>query len=352
MFVELQNPESLSKEDLDVYLANGWFRMGPAIFTTNFLKFNDITYSSIWLRIDLLSFETSKFQQKMLKINAKFDVEIQPITLTSEQENLFTKYKNGITFDTAPSVKNLLFGQNEKNTVYHTFEINIYDEDKLIAVGFFDLGKHSAEGLACFYDPDYKKHSLGKYLMYLKIDFCKRNGYKFFYTGYFAPGYPMFDYKLDLAKPALQYLDLAADDWFAFETFSPDKVPIDVMETKLRELGDELDKLGVKNYFRYYDFFDADMINSLNGLDLFDFPMFLFCYQADHHKMLPMVVFDVRDQNCHLILCQKEYESIFKEAANEHYNAFLLKITKHLYFGESAQEMAAVIKKHESWLME
>ena len=77
MFVELHYPEYLSAQELDVYLANGWFRMGQSIFTTNFLRFHDKFYSSIWLRIDLLNSEKSKTQQKIEKLNAKFRVEIQ-----------------------------------------------------------------------------------------------------------------------------------------------------------------------------------------------------------------------------------------------------------------------------------
>ena len=52
MLVELHNPiDSLNGEELDKYLERGWFRMGQTIFTTNFLKFNGLIYSVIWLRI-------------------------------------------------------------------------------------------------------------------------------------------------------------------------------------------------------------------------------------------------------------------------------------------------------------
>lgn len=350
MFVELHYPESLTAQELDVYLANGWFRMGQSIFTTNFLRFHDKVYSSIWLRIDLLNSEKSKTQQKIEKLNAKFRVEIQIASPNEQHEALFSKYRESMTFDPAPSVKNLLYGHQENRAtlrIFDTVEINIYDENKLIAAGFLDLGEKSAAGISCFYDADYRKYSLGKYLMYLKIEFCKHNGFHFFYPGYFAPTYPLFDYKLDLAKPTLQYLDLVADAWIQFEDFDSTRIPINLIVEKLRTLSEILDSRGVKNAFRFYDFFDADMIYNLNGMGLLDFPVFLFCFDIDEDSpLLPMVIYDVRDEQFHLVLCTKVYKSIFEEAPEEHYNAFLLQISRFLYTGEVAEEMADVIEMY------
>ena len=40
MFAQIAYPEELAPEELDKFLANGWFRMRQTIFTTNFLHFN------------------------------------------------------------------------------------------------------------------------------------------------------------------------------------------------------------------------------------------------------------------------------------------------------------------------
>lgn len=220
------------------------------------------------------------------------------------------------------------------------------------AAGFLDLGEKSSAGISCFYDPEYRKYSLGKYLMYLKMEFCKQNGFHFFYPGYFAPDYPLFDYKLDLAKPSLQYLDLVADAWIPFEEFDSSRIPINLIVEKLRILSEVLDSRGVKNDFKFYDFFDADMIHNLNGMGLLDFPVFLFCFDIDSDSpLLPMVIYDVRDEQFHLILCTKVYKSIFEEAPEEHYNAYLLQISRFLYTGEVVEEMADVIEMYGQELL-
>ncbi|MEJ7659632.1 MAG: hypothetical protein WKG07_08390 [Hymenobacter sp.] len=42
-------------------------------------------------------------------------------------------------------------------------------EGHLIAAGIFDQGTRSLAGIVNFYDPDYRKYSLGKYLMLYEI---------------------------------------------------------------------------------------------------------------------------------------------------------------------------------------
>jgi leucyl-tRNA---protein transferase len=157
----------------------------------------------------------------------------------------------------------------------------------------------------------------------------------------------LFDYKLDLAKPTLQYLDLVTDAWIPFKEFDSSRIPINLIVEKLRTLSEILDSRGVKNDFKFYDFFDADMIHNLNGMGLLDFPVFIFCFDLDADSpLLPMVIYDVRDKQFHLILGTKVYKSIFEESPEEHYNTYLLQISRFLYTGEVAEEMAEVIEMY------
>jgi arginine-tRNA-protein transferase len=340
MLAELYYPSSLEPRDLDAHLEDGWFRMGQAIFTTNFLKFKEILYSAIWLRIDLKTFEPSKTQKKLQKFNSKFTVHIREAYIDESKEMLFTRYQNHVAFDTAPNLQQLLFGHGA-NDIYETLEICVYDGPKLIACGFFDLGERTSAGISCFYDPEYKKHSLGKYLMYQKMDFSKERGFDFFYLGYFAPGYPLFDYKLELAKTSLEYLDLATDVWLPIEQFSYDAIPLDLMITKLFHLQNALKKEGINSVFQWYEFFDADLINSLNGLRLFDFPVFLFCFGINTSN--PIVVYDLRDEKYHLITYHCIYETMFEQKDKTRFNTHLLQLSKVLYSTPSIEMMVKVI---------
>jgi arginine-tRNA-protein transferase len=343
MLAELHYPASLSGEHLDSYLEDGWFRMGLSIFTTNFLRFNGDFYSAIWLRINLNEEYQPKAFYKIAKLNAKFRVEITEGSIKPMHELLFAKYKKHITFDASPSLTHLLYSDGVKN-IYDTYEVNIYDDENLIAAGFFDLGKNSAQGITCFYDPDYKKYSLGKYLMFLKMDFCRRNGFTFFYPGYFAPGYPLFDYKIELAKAGLEYFDLSNEIWSNIDSFVPTETPLIVMKRKLMELSLMLQANSFEHSFWYYEFFDADLIANLNGLNFFDFPVFIYCFEPQETDVvIPIIVYDVKDNKFHLLLCSCVYRIDSEASDSQHYTKNLLRLKDYLFSTESVATMNLII---------
>jgi leucyl-tRNA---protein transferase len=343
MLAQSYSPTELHPQEIDLFLENGWFRMGRTIFTTNFLKFNGLYHSAIWLRIDLLAFSPTKTHQKLQKLNAKFRVEFRPLVLNEIHENLFEKYKMGITFDAASSLQDLLF-HDGLHDVYDTQEVCIYDQGKLIAAGFFDAGEKSMMGITCFYDPDYQKYSLGKYLMFLKMQHAKNQGMTHFYPGYFAPDYPMFDYKLDLAKPFTEYFELSSHTWKSIQKFPPTKIPIDVMRLKLRQLQEFLSLREVETNFYNYEFFDADLIPSFNGLETFDFPVFLqYSDTYGNIPQKPIIIYDVRDSQFHLVVCEGICPITLSPNNSEHFTEEILKITQHLFATELAEIMAIVV---------
>ena len=346
MLAELHYPQSSIKgEDLDEYLEKGWFRMGQSIFNTNFLKFNGLIFSAIWLRINLLTFKPSKTQQKLQKLNAKFRVEIKPsIALFPEHLILFNKYKNHVPFDAAPSLTHLLYDDKFSN-IFDSYEVCIYDNEKLIACGFFDLGKDASTGITCFYDPDYQKYSLGKYLMFLKMDFSKKQGMSFFYPGYFAPNFSMFDYKLDLAKPFLEFLDLATNQWKSFDEYDYSETPFAEMTQKLEELSRCLTKRNFAHTFLKYEYFDAELSATMNGTGIFDFPIFLLCFERDNSVSNPLIIYDVISRQYHLVVCDVTYRLNNETIKEDFYNENLLQMTQHLFATESAEAMALVVSR-------
>jgi arginine-tRNA-protein transferase len=215
-------PIELSKiepEELDDYLSRGWFRMHQSIFTTHHLVFDDAWYKAIWLRVCLKKFDADKKYKTLHKRNCKFKTEIKKAHITGEHEALFARYRQSVSFETSSSLEWLLLGNRFYN-VYNTFMINVFDERKLIGAGFFDLGNTSAAGICSVYHPDYKKYSLGKYIIYEKIFFCKKQKFQYFYPGYFVPGYTAFNYKLEIGRSALEYFDADKQKWFSINNLT------------------------------------------------------------------------------------------------------------------------------------
>ena len=336
MFAEVHCPRVLHPDELDQYLARGWFRMGQTIFTTNFLNFKSHFYSAVWLRIPLPEFVADKTGQKLLKKNAHFRIEIRQASITAEKEHLFSAYKKNISFEASSTLNTLLYGKAAYN-IYSTSEISLFDENKLIAVGFFDMGQTSAAGIASFYDPAYKKFSLGKYLIYLKIDYCKKLGLQFFYPGYFVPGYSRFDYKLRIGESILQYLEFPSLKWRAFSSFKRASSPIHVMQEKLSLLSIQLKRSGLESRILKYEFFDANLIPELEGIVLFDFPIFLTCLGLPEE--MP-IVYDVRDQQYHLIKCRSVWASTGTGSSKDLYASHVFKFDHGMFSTGHPEAMA------------
>lgn len=217
IFLDIQLIELVSIEpaQLDKFLALGWFRIQQTIFTTDILHFSGHVYDAVWLRVRLHDFEDDKKYKLLSAKNNRFRTEIKKATITPVHEALFASYKESILFESAASLHSLLYGNSRRN-VYNTYMIEVYDGDVLIGIGYFDLGNNSAAGICSVYHPAYKKFSLGKYMIYEKMQYCKRGHFTYFYPGYFVPGYSAFDYKLEIGVPAIEYFNPAQKCWAPF----------------------------------------------------------------------------------------------------------------------------------------
>jgi arginyl-tRNA--protein-N-Asp/Glu arginylyltransferase len=338
MFAQVYYPKSLQPSELDDYLSLGWFRMGQSIFTTNFLHFKNKYYSAVWLRVLLNEFELDKAQKKLKKANEHFTLTVKPAAVTPEKEELFARYRKSVSFEASASLEQLLYGKSTEN-IYNTFEVNIFDNDKLIAVGFFDVGDKSAAGISSFYDPDYKKYSLGKYLILEKMAFCKKMNLDYFYPGYFVPGYSSFDYKLQLSKNALEFFNMASEQWIRIGDFSAEDVALNVMDEKLRIMAQLLSQKNISSQVYRYEFFDANLVPDLSGLDLFDYPLFLFCY-LNRDEIQPVIVYDAMNHQYHLLKCKSVWPSKLQSEAEDIFCSHLLKIEEILFSTPFPIEMA------------
>ncbi len=340
MYAQVHYPDRLTARELDRYLEAGWFRMGQSVFTTNFLHFKQQFYSAIWLRVDLRRFVRDKTQEKLFKRNKKFRIEAGDANLDIRKEELFARYKQGIAFDTSPSLYHLLHGK-VFNNLFDTREICIYDEDKLVAAGYYDLGENVAAGITSFYDPDYKKYSLGKYLIYLKMHRCREQGFDFFYPGYFVPGYSFFNYKLEIGREGLQYFDVKTTSWKEIDEFRVS--PYAVMEEKLVELHGILTAIGVDSKFFKYEFFDAALFPELKDVELFDYPIFLNCFSFQQDEINPIAVYDIRSEKFRLLRCRSLWTSQLEPPDQDIYSGHLLMPEMEWLSTRDKREMAAFI---------
>lgn len=205
-------PETVSPELLDAFLSKGWYRIHQMLITTDLIAKDDEFFAVFWLRYRLQDYRHSKKSHKLLQASNQFAKQIEPLQFTDELEDLFTKYRQQIDFDMSESVRAYLLGDRREN-VFNSQLITIRDDGKLIAAGCYDEAEASLMGLLSIYDPAYKKYSLGKVLLLLKLEEAMRLQKTYFYPGYISLHTPKFDYKLFPDLEATEVYNRLPDEW-------------------------------------------------------------------------------------------------------------------------------------------
>lgn len=200
---------------LDYYLSQGYYRMHQDLFTCRFLPIDGGLYTVHWLRFVLADMQYGPEQRRLLRLNERFSMSIRPFRITHELEELYALYRSSITFDAPETVEAFMLADATHN-VFTTEVIELRDGEQLIAAGIFDSGLQSLAGIMNFYHPQYRKHSLGKYLMLLKINHALSQRKAYYYPGYMVHNYPKFDYKLFPCLPATEVFDCVSGLWLPY----------------------------------------------------------------------------------------------------------------------------------------
>jgi len=205
----------LRGDALDYYLGQGYYRMQQDLFTCQFLPVEGNLFTVHWLRLVLPLVQFGAEQRRLLRLNERFAVSIRSFQLTEEYETLYATYRASISFEAPSTVESFLL-DGAKYSVFTTSVIEVREGAKLIAVGIFDSGLRTLAGIMNFYDPAYRRHSLGKYLMLLKIEYALRQQMHYYYPGYLVHGYSKFDYKLFACRDATEVFDSLNGYWLPF----------------------------------------------------------------------------------------------------------------------------------------
>ena len=219
MIKDLHFPKCCTGQELDKYLHMGWYRLGQLIFTTDYIPLGETWCPVFWLRFRLDKVHYGKKQLALIRANREFTVEIKPLDITKETEQLYELYKNHIDFEVSPTLANYLYDGGMVGIMQNVFQsemIEVRDNGKLIAVGVFDIGEETIAGIVNIYHPDYYKYSLGKFLMLMKMNYAMKTGKTWYYPGYIAYGYTKFDYKLFLGKDAAEIFDPYNKEWVPY----------------------------------------------------------------------------------------------------------------------------------------
>ena len=147
-------------------------------------------------RIPVNTFAMSKQQKRIYRKNKDLTVKIAPSEFRQEDYELFERYINirhrdGDMYPTSPdSYTDFLTCRPDIS-----FQIRLFDGDKLISVAVTDKITSGLSALYTFFDPDYDKRSLGTFSILSQIEITRMNDLPFLYLGYWVPGCQKMTYK-------------------------------------------------------------------------------------------------------------------------------------------------------------
>ncbi len=305
MITEIHYPETLAPEKLDEYLARGWFRMGAMIFTCHYLCFHNELYSAVWARLPLQNYRFRKSLRKIMSRNKEqFQTITRPAIFDEEKENLYRLHKQRFEGYIAPTLKESLFGNGDKENIYNTWETCIYDGEQLIGASFFDLGADSLASIMGLYDPSYERFSLGISTMLLEIDYGLEKGMQYYYPGYVVPGYGRFDYKLRIG--AVEYYDVRSKKWEIYEKIVVEELPSEKLHSQLELLEEEMAKRGLPNQKLVYQLYDKKLFG-FEEMRYYRAPLLLRCGVSKDQRKWLVVDFDyIKD--CYRVCLVSRFE--------------------------------------------
>ena len=300
----MARPSHISPLALDRALARGWYRMRQAMFTCRFLTRDSGLYSVVWTRLPLATTRLSKSQRRRLRrVERELVVEIGPLRLDVEREQLYTLYRAHAEGDRAPSLRETLFEEAvepanlpvtlsawdvegdpdpPRRDLFQSSEVRIRTpEGRLVGLSIFDCGDQAIQSIIGIYDPAFSRYGLGAATMLLEAEYGRQWGFSHHYSGYVVPGLGSFEYKHQIGPlEALQPEGGVGQggQWVPFGELDLERLPAARVRGALSELSRRLDRLGIVNQVRLYPPYRFVQLNRLAERALGE-PLFL---EVDH----------------------------------------------------------------------
>jgi arginine-tRNA-protein transferase len=190
---------------MDVLWSDGWRHFGAEFFRTMVDVVRDEVVMIEPLRIDVTRFAPSKSQRRIQRKNAPetgVRVAFEPVRVTAEHTALFERHCTRFR-DNVPDSLYTFLSDGHASMPCQTLQCCVYErpheresawefeQERLIAVSYIDLGDESISSLYAMFDPapEVAWRSLGIFTMLCEIDFARHTGRRYVYLGYSHPDY-------------------------------------------------------------------------------------------------------------------------------------------------------------------
>ena len=193
--IMLIEPQINASSFYGTLLENGFRRSGEQVYRPHCQN----CHACHSLRIATDNFKKSRSQKRLFNKNKHLRTKISK-QVKDEYFALYQSYINQVHQDGPmyPAVAKQ-YEEFILSSWHQSLFIEIYDQDKLIAVSVTDQLESADDKIwsafYCFYDPDYLHCSLGKYALLQQLALAKQFDVKWLYLGYYIKECQKMNYK-------------------------------------------------------------------------------------------------------------------------------------------------------------
>ncbi len=181
---------------MDALWADGWRHFGTRFFRYSVSLADGGTLQRVLpLRIDLADFYWSKTHRRLWRRNTDLKVQIAPATVDDRREAMFQRHKTRFTSSIPETLRTFMPETDAAGTPCECREIQIWEQDRLIALSYLDLGRDAASSVYAIFEPDAAQRSPGIFTLLHEIEFARSTGRRFLYLGYATVEPSHYDYK-------------------------------------------------------------------------------------------------------------------------------------------------------------
>ncbi|MBK8430973.1 MAG: arginine-tRNA-protein transferase [Chloroflexi bacterium] len=198
----------VSPAQMDRLWEQGWRHFGDYFFRYNQTVMEGQHQHIVALRTDLHHATFSKSQRRTWRRNGDLEVRLRPAQIDAEKEALFDLHKERFE-ENKPSTIHTFLGDQPSAVPCPCLEVAVYrpSDNRLVAASFLDVGQTAVSSIYAFFDPAESQRRLGIYTMLLEMVWAKRQGKRWYYSGYTTVASSRYDYKKQFN--ALQYNDFS-----------------------------------------------------------------------------------------------------------------------------------------------
>jgi leucyl-tRNA---protein transferase len=195
--------QSISGERFDELMERGYRRSGMMFYRTQCPG----CQACEALRIDIQRFQMNRSQRRALSRGKELRFELAPPSVDAVRVRLFNQHRRlrGLAQSDAPvthdDYQSFLLGAPNRS-----YELSIWDRDRLLAVSITDWGKISLSAVYCFFDPAYSQWSLGTLSILKQIELALLNGHRWLYLGFYVAENSHLSYKANF-RPHQRLID-------------------------------------------------------------------------------------------------------------------------------------------------